>query len=43
MRKRVNNMELIINQARRDQEAPKAYKEKHGGSQVNVAKEEKKA
>jgi len=31
MRKRVGNMELIIMQARRDEEAPKMYKEKHGG------------
>lgn len=32
MRKRVNNMELIIKQARRDEEEPKVYKEKHGGN-----------
>ena len=31
MRKRVEAMELIIKQARRDEEAPKTYKEKHGG------------
>lgn len=31
MRKRVESMELIIKQARRDEEVPKQYKEKHGG------------
>lgn len=42
MRKRVNAMELIIKQARRDEEAPKVYKEKHGGEQIKEAQEEKK-
>ena len=42
MRKRVENMELIIKQARRDEEAPKTYKEKHGGEQIRDAKEETK-
>ena len=35
-------MELIVRQARRDDEAPKAYKEKHGGEQITEAKEEAK-
>lgn len=35
-------MELIIQQARRDMEQPKVYKEKHGGEQITVAKEEQK-
>lgn len=42
MRKRVDTMELIIRQARRDDEGPKQYKEKHGGEQIRDAKEEKK-
>ena len=42
MRKRVQAMELIIKQARRDNEAPKTYKEKHGGEQITEAKEEAK-
>ena len=42
MRNRVNSMELIIKQARRDEQAPKNYKEKHGGTQITEAKEEKK-
>ena len=36
-------MELIVRQARRDEEAPKVYKEKHGGENIREAKEEKKA
>jgi hypothetical protein len=32
MRKRVEAMELIVKQARRDEQAPKTYKEKHGGA-----------
>ena len=40
MRKRVQAMELIIRQARRDDEAPKQFKEKHGGEQITEAKEE---
>jgi len=43
MRKRVDTMELIVRQARRDEELPKIYKEKHGGEQIKDAKEEKKA
>jgi hypothetical protein len=43
MRKRVDAMELIVKQARRENEAPKVYKEKHGGEQITEAKEEKKA
>ena len=35
-------MELIIKQARRDEEAPKVYKEKHGGEQIKDAVETKK-
>lgn len=35
-------MELIIKQARRDEDVPKVYKEKHGGEQIKDAKEEKK-
>ena len=35
-------MELIVKQARRDEQAPKVYKEKHGGQQIVEAKEEKK-
>lgn len=35
-------MELIIKQARRDEEAPKTFKEKHGGEQITEAQEEKK-
>lgn len=42
MRKRVESMELIVKQARRDEEAPKTYKEKHGGETQQNAKEEKK-
>jgi len=42
MRKRVESMELIIKQARRDEDAPKVYKEKHGGEQIRDAKEETK-
>ena len=42
MRQRVESMELIIKQARRDDAAPKVYKEKHGGEQIKEAKEEKK-
>lgn len=42
MRKRVDAMELIIRQAKREVEAPKVYKEKHGGEQIKEAKEEKK-
>ena len=42
MRKRVEAMELIIRQARRDEQAPKVYKEKHGGENIKEAKEEKK-
>ena len=42
MRKRVQAMELIIKQARRDNEAPKKYKEKHGGEQIKEAREESK-
>ena len=42
MRKRVDSMELIVKQARRDEEGPKIYKEKHGGEQIRDAKEEKK-
>jgi len=36
-------MELIVKQARRDEQAPKTYKEKHGGEQIREAKEDKKA
>jgi len=43
MRKRVGNMELIIKQARRDEESAKVYKEKHGGEQIKDAVEEKKS
>jgi hypothetical protein len=42
MRNKVKNMELIIKQARRDEEDPKSYKEKHGGEQITDAKEERK-
>lgn len=42
MRKRVESMELIVKQARRDVEMPKIYKDKHGGEQIKEAKEEKK-
>lgn len=42
MRKRVESMELIVKQARRDVQATKIYKEKHGGEQIKEAKEEKK-
>ena len=35
-------MELIVRQARRDEEAPKIYKEKQGGFTAQDAKEEKK-
>jgi hypothetical protein len=42
MRKRVDAMELIIRQAKREEEAPKIFKEKHGGEQIREAKEEKK-
>ena len=42
MRKRVTSMELIVRQARRDEEGPKTYKEKQGGLTEQDAKEEKK-
>ena len=35
-------MELIIGQARRDEETAAVYKDKHGGENISVAKEEKK-
>ena len=43
MRKRVEAMELIVKQARRDEQATKVYKDKHGGENIRDAKEEKKA
>lgn len=42
MRKRVDTMELIIRQARRDEPEAKVYKEKHGGENTRVVVEEKK-
>ena len=36
-------MELIVKQARRDEQAANIYKEKHGGENIKDAKEEKKA
>ena len=42
MRKRVNAMELIVKQARRDEEDANVFKDKHGGQQITEAKEEKK-
>mmetsp|Transcript_18517 Transcript_18517/g.28437 ORF Transcript_18517/g.28437 Transcript_18517/m.28437 type:complete len:126 (-) Transcript_18517:31-408(-) len=42
MRKRVEAMELIIRQARREEEGPKVYKEKHGGETIKDAVAEKK-
>ena len=37
-------MELIIKQARRDEEEPKVYKEKHGGNkgQLDAVEDKKK-
>jgi hypothetical protein len=37
MRKRVESMELIVRQARRDEEGAKVFKEKHGGEQIREA------
>ena len=42
MRKRVTSMELIVKQARRDEEGPRTFKEKQGGLTQQDAKEEKK-
>lgn len=42
MRKRVTSMELIVKQARRDEEGPKNFKEKQGGLTEQDAKEERK-
>lgn len=42
LRKRVDAMELIVKQARRDEESAVSYKDKHGGENIRVAKEEKK-
>lgn len=42
LRKRVNAMELIVKQARREEVAPLVWKEKHGGENIRDAKEEKK-
>lgn len=42
MRKRVTDMELIVKKAERDYQAPKIFKEKHGGLTQQDAKEEKK-
>ena len=43
MRKRVDAMELIVKQARRDEPDQNVYKEKHGGAQIVEAKETKRA
>ena len=42
LRKRVENMQLMIGQARRDETSAAVYKEKHGGENIKEAKEEKK-
>lgn len=42
MRLRVNMMELIIKQARRDEDDTKVAKEKHGGNQNEDAKDTKR-
>ena len=42
MRLRVKAMELVVKQARREEDDQKAYKDKHGGEQITEAKEEKR-
>jgi hypothetical protein len=42
MRKRVETFQRVLTKARRDQDAPKKYKDTIGGSQVEDIKEEKK-
>jgi hypothetical protein len=43
MRKRVDAMELIIKQARRDEPESNIFKDKHGGTQIVEAQEKKRA
>ncbi len=42
MRLRVKAMELVVKQARREEDDQKAYKEKHGGEQITETKEVKR-
>ena len=42
MRLRVKAMELVVKQARREEDEDKAYKEKHGGEQITETKEVKR-
>ena len=42
MRKRVETFQRVLTKARRDQEAPKKYKDTIGGAQQEDLKEEKK-
>jgi hypothetical protein len=42
MRARVKAMELVVKQARREEDDQKIYKEKHGGEQIVEAKEQKR-
>ena len=42
MRAKALAMELIVRQARRDEQGAKVFKDKHGGENIKEAKEEKK-
>ena len=42
MRLRVKAMELVVKQARREEEETKVHKEKHGGEQITETKAEKR-
>lgn len=42
MRLRVKAMELVVKQARREEDESKQYKDKHGGEQITETKEVKR-
>ena len=42
MRKRVETFQRVLAKAKRDQDAPKIYKDTHGGALVQDIKEERK-